>query len=159
MTDGSSTFTCPSMSQDNSLVDAIPGMSGDASFSKASASFPVSLSGNPGGGLSLDALTGMPGTSYTFTAPNDWPQDQVRSEPLKLDALGLPQGAPLLPQHGSSHPHRPDKSADFNPVKHEHKAGGGAKHQPPAFPPPPPPPPPPSLSHSYNECYNDIATF
>ncbi|XP_062390709.1 cyclin-T2a isoform X2 [Sardina pilchardus] len=155
VTDGSGTFACPSLSQDHSLVDAIPGVSGDASFSKASASFPVGLPGNSGGGLSLDALTGMGGTAYTYTAPSDWPQDQGHSDPLKPDALGLQQGAaPLLPQHGSSssssssssHPHRPDKGAEFNPVKHEHKPGGGAKHQPPAFPAPPPPPPPPAVA-------------
>ncbi|XP_041940658.1 cyclin-T2a isoform X1 [Alosa sapidissima] len=142
VTDGSGTFTCPSLSQDHSLVDAIPGVSGDVAFSKAS--FPVGLSGNSGG-LSLDALTGVGGTAYTYTAPSDWPQDQGHSDPLKPDTLGLQQGAaPLLPQHGpsSSHPHRPDKGAEFNPIKHEHKAGGGAKHQPPVFPAPAPPPPP-----------------
>lgn len=34
------------------------------------------------------------------------------------------------------HPHRPDKSAEFNPAKHEHKASSGAKHQATAYPPP-----------------------
>ncbi|CDQ69547.1 unnamed protein product [Oncorhynchus mykiss] len=49
---------------------------------------------------------------------------------LKTDTLGLQQGASLSLQHGSLNPHRPDKTMEFNPIKHEHKAvAGGGKQQ------------------------------
>lgn len=34
------------------------------------------------------------------------------------------------------HSHRPDKSTEITPAKHEHKASGGAKHQATTYPPP-----------------------
>ncbi|XP_034142769.1 cyclin-T2a [Esox lucius] len=138
----------PSLVHEHSLGDAIPGVSNSA-FSKAAASFPVPLPGHTSGPLSLDSIASMQGSSYTFTAPSDWPQDTGgRTEgggySLKTDALSLQQGAPLSLQHASLNPHRPDKTVEFNPVKHEHKAssgggGSGGKHQQAVFPPPPPP--------------------
>ncbi|XP_072542625.1 cyclin-T2a isoform X2 [Salminus brasiliensis] len=121
----SSSFTG---SQDQSILDAAPGVSANAAFPKASTSFSVPLTGNQGGAFSLESVANMQGTSYTFTAPTDWPQDQGRS-----DSYSLKQ----LPLHSSlvSHPHRPEKSMEFNPVKHEHKANSGGKHQAPVFPP------------------------
>ncbi|XP_041700074.1 cyclin-T2 [Coregonus clupeaformis] len=128
----------PSLVHEHTLGDAIPGVSNSA-FSKAASSFPVPLPGHASGPLSLDSIASMQGSSYTFTAPSDWPQDtggrlEGGSYSLKTDALGLQQGAPL-------NPHRPDKT-EFNPTKHEHKVGvggGGGKQQQPVFPPPPPP--------------------
>ncbi|XP_057191957.1 cyclin-T2a isoform X2 [Triplophysa rosa] len=107
-------------SQDSSLMDVLPGVSSNTAFPKASTSFPLTLPGNPSSSLSLDSMANMQGTSYTYTAPSDWPQDQMRS-----DLYSVKQ----LPPHSSMHLHRPDKSAEFNPAKHEHKASGGAKHQ------------------------------
>ncbi|XP_030641789.1 cyclin-T2a isoform X2 [Chanos chanos] len=135
--DGSS-FAGPSMSQDQSLVDAIPGVSANAAFSKTSASFPVSLPSNPGSTLSLDSISNMQGASYTFTAPSNWAQDQGRSDTylVKQEALCMQQPGSQLSLHTSLHPHRPDKGMEFNPVKQEHKVGGsGSKHQA-AYPPP-----------------------
>lgn len=118
-------------SQDSSLMDALPGVSTNTAFSKASTSFPVTLPGNLSSSLSLDSMANMQGTSYTYTAPSDWPQDQMHS-----DLYSIKQ----LPPHSSMHPHRPDKSAEFNPTKHEHKTSGGAKHQATTYPPPGAPP-------------------
>lgn len=101
------------------MVDAISGVTANATFSKASTSLPISLQCS---GLPLDHIAStVQGTSYTFTAPSDWPQDQARSDSYLLKQLPL-------------HPHRPDKSADFSGVKHEHKAN---KHQSSLFPAPP----------------------
>uniref|UniRef100_A0A8C7HW59 Cyclin T2a n=1 Tax=Oncorhynchus kisutch TaxID=8019 RepID=A0A8C7HW59_ONCKI len=124
----------PSLVHEHSLGDGIPGVSNPA-FSKAASSFPVPLPGHASGPLSLDSIASMQGSSYTFTAPSDWPQDMGgRSEgggySLKTDTLGLQQGASLSLQHGSLNPHRPDKTMEFNPIKHEHKAvAGGGKQQ------------------------------
>lgn len=108
-------------------MDALPGVSTNTAFSKASTSFPVTLSGNSSSSLSLDSIASMQGTSYTYTAPSDWPQDQVRSDPYSVKQL---------PPHTSMHPHRPDKSSEITPAKHEHKASGGAKQQATTYPPP-----------------------
>uniref|UniRef100_A0A671K2D1 Cyclin-T2-like n=1 Tax=Sinocyclocheilus anshuiensis TaxID=1608454 RepID=A0A671K2D1_9TELE len=123
----SSSLVGPSLTQDMSLMDALPGVSTNTAFSKASTSFPVTLPSNSSSSLSLDSIANMQGTSYTYTAPSDWPQDQVRSDQYSVKQL---------PPHSSMHPHRPDKSAEYNPAKHEHKASGGAKHQATAYPPP-----------------------
>ncbi|XP_067264782.1 cyclin-T2a isoform X2 [Chanodichthys erythropterus] len=123
----SSSLAGPSLTQDLSLMDALPGVSTNTAFSKASTSFPVTLSGNSSSSLSLDSIASMQGTSYTYTAPSDWPQDQVRSDPYSVKQL---------PPHTSMHPHRPDKSTEITPAKHEHKASGGAKHQSTTYPPP-----------------------
>ncbi len=108
-------------------MDALPGVSTNTAFSKASASFPVTLPSNSSSSFSLDSIANMQGTSYTYTAPSDWPQDQLRSEQYSVKQL-TPQS--------SMHPHKPDKSSEFNPAKHEHKASGGAKLQATAYPPP-----------------------
>ncbi|KAG7463873.1 hypothetical protein MATL_G00181220 [Megalops atlanticus] len=134
-TDGQSmepSFPGPSLVQGPSLADSIPGVS-NAAFPKAPTSFPVIL---PSNALSLESIASMQGSSYTFTASNDWTQDQGQSEPfsLKPDALSIQQGAPLA-VHASLQ-HRPEKGSEFTPGKHEHKAGGGAKHQPPVYPSP-----------------------
>ncbi|XP_051565904.1 cyclin-T2-like [Myxocyprinus asiaticus] len=123
----SSSLPGPSLTQDLSLMDALPGVSSNTAFSKASTSFPVTLSGNPSSSFSLDSIGNMQGSSYTYTAPSDWPQDQACS-----DSYSVKQ---LLP-NPSMHPHRPDKGAEFNPAKHIHKASGGAKHQVTTCPPP-----------------------
>ncbi|XP_017325459.1 cyclin-T2a isoform X4 [Ictalurus punctatus] len=107
----SSSFPDSSLGQDHSMVDAV---SANATFSKPSTSFPISS------GLPLDHIAStVQGTSYTFTAPSDWPQDQARTDSYILKQLPL-------------HPHRPDKSAEFTTVKHEHKAN---KHQSSVLPP------------------------
>ncbi|KAI1899763.1 hypothetical protein AGOR_G00065100 [Albula goreensis] len=115
--DGS--YPGPSLVQDHSMVDGIPGVSASATFPKASSSFPVALPSNPSGGLTLDSIASMQGVPYTFTAPSDWPQDG-----LKADAQSI---------------HRTDKStSDFPLSKQDHKlAGGGGKHQQSAAYPPP----------------------
>uniref|UniRef100_A0A673KRG7 Cyclin-T2-like n=1 Tax=Sinocyclocheilus rhinocerous TaxID=307959 RepID=A0A673KRG7_9TELE len=123
----SSSLAGPSLTQDMSLMDALPGVSTNTAFSKASTSFPVTLPSNSSSSLSLDSIANMQGTSYTYTAPSDWPQDQVRSDQYSVKQL---------PPHSPMHPHRPDKSAEYNPAKHEHKASGGVKHQATAYPPP-----------------------
>ncbi|XP_060785195.1 cyclin-T2a isoform X2 [Neoarius graeffei] len=116
--DGSA-FPGPSLAQDQSMVDVISGVSANATFSKPSTSFSLSL---PGSSLPLDHIgSAVQGTSYAFTAPTDWPQDQVRSDSYVLKQLPL-------------HTHQPDKSAEFSTIKHEHKAN---KHQSSVFPPPP----------------------
>ncbi|KAL0963923.1 hypothetical protein UPYG_G00315400 [Umbra pygmaea] len=133
----------PSLVHEHSLDDAIPGVSNSA-FSKAASSLPVPLPGHTSGPLTLDSIASMQGSSYTFTAPSDWPQDtaghtEKAGYSLKTDALGPHQGAPLSLQQASLNPHLPDKMVEFNPVKHEHKSssGSGGKHQPAVFPPPP----------------------
>ncbi|XP_060731731.1 cyclin-T2a isoform X4 [Tachysurus vachellii] len=115
----SSSFPGPSLVQDHLMVDAISGVTANATFSKPSTSLPISLQAS---GLPLDHIaTTVQGTSYTFTAPSDWPQDQAHSDPYVFKQL------PLLP-------HRPDKCAEFTAVKHEHKA---SKQQSSVYLPPP----------------------
>uniref|UniRef100_A0A673KLX2 2-amino-3-carboxymuconate-6-semialdehyde decarboxylase-like n=1 Tax=Sinocyclocheilus rhinocerous TaxID=307959 RepID=A0A673KLX2_9TELE len=123
----SSSLAGPSLTQDMSLMDALPGVSTNTAFSKASTSFPVTLPSYSSSSLSLDSIGNMQGTSYTYTAPSDWPQDQVHSDQYSVKQL---------PPYSSMHPHRPDKCAELNPAKHEHKASGGAKHQATTYPPP-----------------------
>ncbi|KAI4898917.1 hypothetical protein NFI96_025558 [Prochilodus magdalenae] len=124
--DGQSSEGSSSLIQDQSMVDAIPGVSANTAFPKASTSFPMSLPGNSGGALSLDSVA-----SYAFPAPSDWPQDQGRT-----DLYSLKQ----IPLHSSllGHPKRPDKSLEFNPVKQDHKASSSGKPQAPVCPPPAP---------------------
>ncbi|XP_035265278.1 cyclin-T2-like isoform X1 [Anguilla anguilla] len=121
-----SSYPGSSLLQGPSLVDGIPGVSGNAAFPKSS--FPVMLTSGTGGALSLDSIGSMQGAPFAFTTAGDWPQDTGRCE-----AFSLKQEAPSA-QQGALPP--PSHAADFGPVKHEHKSGGGAKHQ----PPPPPPP-------------------
>ncbi|XP_052004949.1 cyclin-T2-like isoform X2 [Xyrauchen texanus] len=123
----SSSLPGPSLTQDLSLMDALPGDSTNTAFSKASTSFPVTLTGNPSSSFSLDSIGNMQESLYTYTAPSDWPQDQASS-----DSYSVKQ---LLP-NPSMHAHRPDKGAEFNPTKHTNKASGGAKHQVMTCPPP-----------------------
>lgn len=114
----SSALSGPSLAQDHFMVDAAPGVMGNLTFSKPSTSLPVSLQGS---GHPLDQISSaVQGTSYTFTAPSDWPQDQGHSDSFVLKQLPL-------------HPHRPDKSAELPTVKHEHKAN---KHQSSTYPHP-----------------------
>ncbi|XP_076854451.1 cyclin-T2a isoform X2 [Brachyhypopomus gauderio] len=117
------------MISDQAMVDAIPGMSANATFPKASASFPVTLPGS----LCLDSVVGLQGGSYSLGVPGDWPQDQGQcSDPFS---------AKQLPPHASLHTLRPDRSVEFNPVKHEHKANSSSgKHATPSCPPAPAPP-------------------
>ncbi|XP_029112732.1 cyclin-T2-like isoform X1 [Scleropages formosus] len=138
-----SSFLGPSLIQDRSLVDGLPGLSANTAFPKATASFPVSLPSNPGGVLSLDSLAGMQSSAYTFSASNSWPQEQARPDvySLKQDGLVLPQGVPL-PLNASLQ-QRSDRGAEFPPGKHEHKAG---KQQQQLLPPPVYTPPTQKLS-------------
>uniref|UniRef100_A0A8B9GVA8 Cyclin T2 n=1 Tax=Astyanax mexicanus TaxID=7994 RepID=A0A8B9GVA8_ASTMX len=107
-TDGQSSETGSfTGSQDQSILDAAPGVSASAAFPKASTSFSVPLPGNQGGAFSLESVANMQGTSYTFTAPSDWPQDQGRSDSYSLKQLPL----------------------------HSSLANSGGKHQAPVFPP------------------------
>ncbi|KAJ8371711.1 hypothetical protein AAFF_G00302880 [Aldrovandia affinis] len=69
-----SAYPGPSLIHEHSMVDSIPGVSGNATFPKT-LSFPIGLPSNSGGVLSLDSITSMQGVPYTFTAPSDWPQD------------------------------------------------------------------------------------
>ncbi|XP_047670698.1 cyclin-T2a isoform X3 [Tachysurus fulvidraco] len=115
----SSSFPGPSLVQDHLMVDAISGVTANATFSKPSTSLPISLQAS---GLPLDHIaTTVQGSSYNFTTPGDWPQDQTHSDPYVFKQL------PLLP-------HRPDKCAEFTAVKHEHKA---SKQQSSVYLPPP----------------------
>lgn len=99
------------------MMDAISGVCANTTFSKPSTSFSISL---PGSGLPLDHIaSAVQGTSYSFTAPSDWPQDQAHSDSYVLKQVPL-------------HLPRPDKSAEFTTVKHEHKAN---KHQSSVYPP------------------------
>lgn len=113
------------------MLDAISGVSSNVTISKPSTSFSISL---PGSGLPLDHIgSTVQGTSYTFTAPGDWPQDQTRSDSYILKQVPL---------------HRPEKSADFSTVKHEHKAN---KHQSSVFLPLPTPQPQKMSLEKYKE--------
>ncbi|XP_026865847.2 cyclin-T2a isoform X1 [Electrophorus electricus] len=124
-----SSLGCPSaIIHDQSMMDAIPGMSANATFLKASASFPVTLPGNLGGSLCLDSVANLQGTSYALSGPGDWPQDQGQ----RLD----PYSSKQLP---SLHALRPDRGIEFNPVKHEQKGNSGGKHTAPSCLPPPTP--------------------
>ncbi|XP_066544583.1 cyclin-T2a isoform X2 [Amia ocellicauda] len=142
---GDNSFPGPSLVQNASLVDSITGVSTNTTFPKASTStsFPVTLSSNSGHSLDTIAsvTTNMQSTSYNFTAPNDWSQqqDQGCSEmyTLKPEALSIQQGVPVQ-LHTTLH-HRPDKSTDFPSSKHEHKSSTN-KHHPLLYPPPVPPP-------------------
>ncbi|KAL4635568.1 cyclin-T2-like [Arapaima gigas] len=115
-------FLGPSLIQDRSMVDGLPGVSANAAFPKASTSFPITLASNPGGTLSLDSLAGVQGSAYTFTTSNNWPQDQSRPDlyPLKQDGLLLAQGAPL--SLNAPLQQRPDRGAEFPAGKQEIKA-------------------------------------
>ncbi|KAJ8247122.1 hypothetical protein GJAV_G00259000, partial [Gymnothorax javanicus] len=119
-------YPSSSLLQTPSLVDCIPGVSGNATFPKPSTSFPVILPSNTGGALSLDSVANMQGAAFTFTASSDWTQDPGRCEAfsLKQDTLNIQQGA--LPSH----------AADYTAVKQEHKNAGGPKHQPALYPSP-----------------------
>ncbi|XP_066497489.1 cyclin-T2a isoform X2 [Hoplias malabaricus] len=121
-----SSFAVSSLTHNQSMVDAIPGVSSNAAFPKASTSFPVSLPGNSAGALSLDSVTNMQGPSFTFTAPSDWSQDQGRS-----DSFSLKQ--PPVHSSPAGQSHRPEKSLEFTPIKPEHKASSSGKQQPPVY--------------------------
>uniref|UniRef100_A0A8C4S034 Cyclin T2 n=1 Tax=Erpetoichthys calabaricus TaxID=27687 RepID=A0A8C4S034_ERPCA len=136
------TFPGSSLVQNQSLVDNLTGLSGNAAFPKppSSTSFPVTLPSTSGGvslqsSHSLDSVnvvaTTIQSTSYNFTAPNDCPQhqDQSRSDmySVKQEILNLQQGT-----SGQLHPaalhHRPDKCTDYSSNKHEHKSSSSKHH-------------------------------
>lgn len=115
------------------MFDAISGASASATFSKPSTSFSIS---RPDSGLPLDHISStVQGTSYAFTASSDWPQDQARSDSYVFKQAPLPL-------------QRPDKSAEFTVVKHEHKP---SKHQSTAYPPPSTPQPQKMSLEKYKE--------
>ncbi|XP_051998542.1 cyclin-T2-like isoform X2 [Xyrauchen texanus] len=143
----SSSLPGTTLTQDLSLMDAIPGVSTNTAFSKASTSFPVTLPGNTSSCHSLDSIANMQGSSYTYTTPNDLPQDFVRS-----DLYSVEQFTP----HSSMHPQQPDKSAGLNPAKQGHKASGVSKHQAITYPPPAAPTQKMSLD-KYREKHAELA--
>ncbi|XP_039613243.1 cyclin-T2a isoform X1 [Polypterus senegalus] len=130
------TFPGSSLVQNQSLVDNLTGLSGNAAFPKppSSTSFPVTLP-STSGGVSLDSVnvvaTTIQSTSYNFTAPNDCAQhqDQSRSDmySVKHEILNLQQGT-----SGQLHPaalhHRQDKCTDYSSNKHEHKSSSSKHH-------------------------------
>lgn len=145
------------MLQDHSLGDAsllgVP--SSNPSFSKAGATFTVTMPGQSGGApLSLDSMAG----TYNPASHSEWPQGNqsqagypsncLKQEPLSIplqeQTLSLQTSASSLLQHPPVY--RTEKMADFNPIKQEQKGASGSgvdKHQPPpqsAYPPPAQPP-------------------
>ncbi|TRY59283.1 hypothetical protein DNTS_016360 [Danionella cerebrum] len=133
----SSSLAGPSLTQDQSLMDAMPGISSNPSFSRTSTSLP----GNSSSDLSLDSINTQ-GSSFPYSAPSDWPQDQAHSDQLTVKQL---------PPLSSMHPQRPE-----NPTKHENKVSSGAKHQAATCPPPPAPTQKMSLD-KYREKLADLA--
>ncbi|XP_042350053.1 cyclin-T2a isoform X2 [Plectropomus leopardus] len=114
----------------------------NTSFSKAGATFNVSMVGQSGAApLSLDALAG----TYNPASHSEWPlsnqsQAGYPSSCIKQEPLSIPHQDPTLSLQTSTssllqHPpiYRSDKTLDFIPVKQEQKGAGGSgvgKHQP-----------------------------
>ncbi|XP_053261305.1 cyclin-T2 isoform X2 [Podarcis raffonei] len=128
-----------SLVQNSILVDAVAGVSGNATFQKPSAStFPAPVPLNSGSISVQDSqenlailATGMPGTSYSLSAHQEWPQhqDQTRTEQMysQKPDTSLPGGqfninfqpGTSLQLHSGLH-HRADKLSEHSTV---HKPG------------------------------------
>nr|XP_057938299.1 cyclin-T2a isoform X2 [Doryrhamphus excisus]XP_057938300.1 cyclin-T2a isoform X2 [Doryrhamphus excisus] len=132
-----SSLAGPSMLQDHSLRDGSLTGIPSSSFSKAGATFTMSMSAQSGGApLSLDSLTG----SFNPPSHSEWPQgnqssagcasDCTNQEPLNISQEhGLSSQASV---HHNSSTYKNDKSVDLNIVKQELKGGtvsGHSKHQ------------------------------
>ncbi|XP_054644060.1 cyclin-T2-like [Dunckerocampus dactyliophorus] len=126
------------MLQDHSLCDNSLAGIPPSSFSKAGATFTMSMSAQSGGApLSLDSMTG------TFNPPShsEWPQsnqsqagytsDCIKQEPLNTSHQE--QGLSLQHSlHHNSSASKTDKTVDLNIVKHDLKGAnvsGTGKHQ------------------------------
>ncbi|CAI5762560.1 Uncharacterized protein PODLI_1B007581 [Podarcis lilfordi] len=128
-----------SLVQNSILVDAVAGVSANATFQKPSAStFPAPVPLNSGSISVQDSqenlailATGMPGTSYSLSAHQEWPQhqDQTRTEQMysQKPDTSLPGGqfninfqpGTSLQLHSGLH-HRADKLSEHSTV---HKPG------------------------------------
>ncbi|XP_028600567.2 cyclin-T2 isoform X2 [Podarcis muralis] len=128
-----------SLVQNSILVDAVAGVSANATFQKPSTStFPAPVPLNSGSISVQDSqenlailATGMPGTSYSLSAHQEWPQhqDQTRTEQMysQKPDTSLPGGqfninfqpGSSLQLHSGLH-HRADKLSEHSTV---HKPG------------------------------------
>lgn len=142
-----------SLVQNSILVDSVAGVPANPSFQKPSTSaFPAPVPLNSGNisvqeshtsdNLSVLA-TGMPGTSYSLSSHQEWPQhqesartEQIYSQKQETSLSGSQyninfQQGPSLSLHSGLH-HRPDKISDHSSIKQEytHKAGSSKHHGP-----------------------------
>ncbi|XP_076018011.1 cyclin-T2a [Genypterus blacodes] len=140
-------FGGPSGFQDSCLADSsLAGASSNPSFSKADATFTLSMPGQSmDSAITLDTLD-----LYNPASHSEWPHSTHGYVPacIKQEPLSPPHQGPTLSLQTSTSsflqhpPYRTDKNVDFNPVKQESKGAGGSglgKHQPPpqsAYPPP-----------------------
>uniref|UniRef100_A0A8C7RLB2 Cyclin T2a n=1 Tax=Oncorhynchus mykiss TaxID=8022 RepID=A0A8C7RLB2_ONCMY len=78
-----------------------------------------------------DGIPGVSNSAFSKAASSfPVPLPGHASGPLSLDSIASMQGSSYTFTHGSLNPHRPDKTMEFNPIKHEHKAvAGGGKQQ------------------------------
>lgn len=141
-----------SLVQNSILVDSVTGVPTNPSFQKPSTSaFPAPVPLNSGNISVQDShtsdnlsvlATGMPGTSYSLSSHQEWPQHQesARTEQLYSQKqetslsgsqynINFQQG-PSVSLHSGLH-HRPDKVSDHS-VKQEysHKTGSSKHHGP-----------------------------
>lgn len=142
-----------SLVQNSILVDSVAGVPANPSFQKPSTSaFPAPVPLNSGNISVQDShtsdnlsvlATGMPGTSYSLSSHQEWPQhqesartEQIYSQKQETSLSGSQyninfQQGPSLSLHSGLH-HRPDKISDHSSVKQEytHKAGSSKHHGP-----------------------------
>ncbi|KAM9248381.1 cyclin-T2 isoform 2-T2 [Dugong dugon] len=142
-----------SLVQNSILVDSVTGVPTNPSFQKPSTSaFPAPVPLNSGNISVQDSHTsdslsllaaGMPGTSYSLSSHQGWPQDQesarteqIYSQKQETSLSGSQynisfQQGPSVSLHSGLH-HRSEKISDHSSVKQEytHKAGGSKHHGP-----------------------------
>ncbi|XP_023600870.1 cyclin-T2 isoform X2 [Myotis lucifugus] len=142
-----------SLVQNSILVDSVAGVPANPSFQKPSTSaFPAPVPLNSGNISVQDShtsdnlsvlATGMPGTSYSLSSHQEWPQhqesartEQIYSQKQETSLSGSQyninfQQGPSLSLHSGLH-HRPDKISDHSSIKQEytHKAGSSKHHGP-----------------------------
>lgn len=142
-----------SLVQNSILVDSVAGVPANPSFQKPSTSaFPAPVPLNSGNISVQDShtsdnlsvlTTGMPGTSYSLSSHQEWPQhqesartEQIYSQKQETSLSGSQyninfQQGPSLSLHSGLH-HRPDKISDHSSIKQEytHKAGSSKHHGP-----------------------------
>ncbi|KAM9663500.1 cyclin-T2 isoform 5-T6 [Trichechus inunguis] len=142
-----------SLVQNSILVDSVTGVPTNPSFQKPSTSaFPAPVPLNAGNISVQDSHTsdslsllaaGMPGTSYSLSSHQGWPQDQesarteqIYSQKQETSLSGSQynisfQQGPSVSLHSGLH-HRSEKISDHSSVKQEytHKAGSSKHHGP-----------------------------
>ncbi|XP_058520403.1 cyclin-T2 isoform X2 [Ochotona princeps] len=142
-----------SLVQNSMLVDSVTGVPTNPTFQKPSTSaFPAPVPLNSGNISVQDShtsdnlsvlATGMPGTSYSLSSHQEWPQhqestrtEQLYSQKQETSLSGSQynvnfQQGPTVSLHSGLH-HRPDKISDHSSVKQEysHKAGSSKHHGP-----------------------------